>query len=206
MIHISPSIAILAILSPIISLAQSFENQNFIQDDHTSNWEAFHMAEEHQIDIFDKASFFSLHDFDGNDYWDRSEVLKTYGMDDPSAKDVPETKKNEIIRVIHELMDKNADNLIDKSEYLAYQGSLPDFGLGSGHHWDMETEYEIHHWRKFHNENTKEEDLKHPEDIEHFRLHDQFQDEIEAQAVMDQLVIVESNIPAKFKIERKKTK
>lgn len=110
---------------------------------------ADNLAEEHQIDIFDKASFFSLHDFDGNDYWDRSEVLKTYGMDDPSAKDVPETKKNEIIRVIHELMDKNADNLIDKSEYLAYQGSLPDFGLGSGHHWDMETEYEIHHWRKW---------------------------------------------------------
>jgi hypothetical protein len=25
---------------------------------------------------------------------------------------------------------------------------LPDFGLGPGHHWDMEMEYEIHHWEK----------------------------------------------------------
>ena len=30
---------------------------------------------------------------------------------------------------------------------------------------------------RYHDENTKEEDLIHPEDIEHFRKHDEMEDE-----------------------------
>lgn len=30
-------------------------------------------------------------------------------------------------------------------------------------------EYELHHFEKYHDENTKEEDLNHPEDIAHFK-------------------------------------
>ncbi|RKF61108.1 putative calcium-binding protein [Erysiphe neolycopersici] len=159
------------------------------------------MVEEHHIDSFDKASFFSLHDYDDNDVWDVSEVLKTYGMDDPSAKNVPEIKKNEITQTILDLLDRNKNNIIERGEYMAFEHSLPDFGLGPGHHWDMETEYEIHHWQKFryHNENTKMEELTHAEDLEHFKIHDQLEDEAEAQADMDKLTIVEVNIPAKFK-------
>lgn len=48
-------------------------------------------------------------------------------------------------------------------------------------------------------ENTKEEDLIHPEDIEHFRLHDELEDEAERVAALDKLSIVEQNIPAKFR-------
>jgi hypothetical protein len=48
-------------------------------------------------------------------------------------------------------------------------------------------------------ENTKEEDLIHPEDIEHFRLHDELEDEAERVAALDKLAIVEQNIPAKFR-------
>jgi hypothetical protein len=48
-------------------------------------------------------------------------------------------------------------------------------------------------------ENTKEEDLIHPEDIEHFRLHDELEDEAERVAALDKLAIVEQNIPSKFR-------
>ena len=50
-------------------------------------------------------------------------------------------------------------------------------------------------------ENTKEEDLIHPEDIEHFRLHDELEDEAERVAALDKLAIVDQNIPAKFRRE-----
>lgn len=162
-------------------------------------WENKHMAEEHHIHEFDRPSFFTLHDYDSNGHWDIYEILKTYGMDDPSARDVPDMKKNEITRTILALIDKNANNIIEKSEFLEFEGSLPEFGLGPGHHWDMETEYEIHHWEKYHDENTKEEDLTHQEDIEHFKLHDELEDEALRQAGLDKLTIVEQNIPAKFK-------
>lgn len=75
-------------------------------------------------------------------------------MDDPTAIDVPQEKKDEIIREVMALMDHNSDGIIDKHEWLEFtgegrKGTLPDFGLGPGHHWDMETEYEIHHWEKY---------------------------------------------------------
>jgi hypothetical protein len=38
---------------------------------------------------------------------------------------------------------------------------------------------------RYHDENTKEEDLIHPEDIEHFRLHDEMEDEAERVAALD---------------------
>lgn len=54
------------------------------------------------------------------------------------------------------------------------------------------------HIPRYHDENTKEEDLIHPEDIEHFRLHDEMMEEAERVAKMDRLSIVEKNIPQKF--------
>lgn len=52
---------------------------------------------------------------------------------------------------------------------------------------------------RYHDENTKEEDLTHPEDIEHFRQHDKLEDEAAKQAEEDALSIVEHNIPKKFR-------
>ena len=73
-------------------------------------------------------------------------------MDDPSAKDVPQSKKDEIIHEIFRLVDRNGNDVVERHEFIAFtvgEGqSLPEFGLGPGHHWDMETEYEIHHWEK----------------------------------------------------------
>jgi hypothetical protein len=101
--------------------------------------------EEHHISTFDPASFFSLHDYDNSGSWEQSEILKTYGMDDPSAKDVPQEKKDEIIKEVMKLMDYNSNGIIEKHEWLQFtgedrKGTLPDFGLGPGHHWDMEME------------------------------------------------------------------
>jgi hypothetical protein len=108
--------------------------------------------EEHHISNFDAPSFFSLHDYDGNGVWDRTEILKTYGMEDPSAKDVPEDKKDYVIREVMRLIDTNNNGLVERDEWMLFteekKGLLPDFGLGPGHHWDMEMEYEIHHWQK----------------------------------------------------------
>lgn len=75
---------------------------------------------------------------------------------------------------------------------------LPDFGFGPGHHGDMEYEYEIHHFEKYHGEDAKEEDLTHPEDIEHFRLHDEAERAEKRLEQLERMQIVEANIPQKF--------
>jgi hypothetical protein len=94
-----------------------------------------------------------LHDYDGNGVWDPAEILKTYGMEDPSAKDVSQEQKDKIVREIMNMFDENGNQLVEKGEFLAVvgegKGTLPDFGLGPGHHWDIEMEYEIHHWEKY---------------------------------------------------------
>ncbi|OWO97384.1 hypothetical protein B2J93_3084 [Marssonina coronariae] len=160
---------------------------------------------EHRIDNFDAASFFTLHDFDDSGYWDTAEILKTYGMEDETAKDVPQSKKDEIRIEVMKLLDSNNNGIVEREEWMAFnlerKGTLPDFGTGPGHHWDMEMEYEIHHWEKYHDENTKEEDLIHPEDIAHFKKHDELEDEADRVAALDRMPIVEQNIPAKFRRE-----
>lgn len=83
--------------------------------------------------------------------WEKSEILKFYGMEDESAKDVTQEKKDDLLREILKLMDKNFNGVVEKEEWNRFSGEggrLPDFGLGPGHHWDVETEYEIHHWQK----------------------------------------------------------
>lgn len=63
----------------------------------------------------------------------------------------------------------------------------------------MEYEYEIHHWEKYHADGATEEELNHPEDIEHFRRHDEME---RAQMEFDATIakgVVEANIPMKFK-------
>ena len=92
-----------------------------------------------------------MHDYDSNGFWDSSEILKTYGMDDPSAKDVSQAKKDDLIKEIYRLLDVNGDQIVEHDEFMMFYAHgkvLPDFGLGPGHHWDMEMEYEIHHWEK----------------------------------------------------------
>lgn len=72
-------------------------------------------------------------------------------MEDETAKDVPQEKKDDLLREILKLLDSNNNGQVEKEEWDRYSrggGLLPDFGLGPGHHWDIEMEYEIHHWQK----------------------------------------------------------
>ncbi|KAM3066101.1 hypothetical protein ACMFMG_010557 [Clarireedia jacksonii] len=191
-----------------LAIAHGGAHQKPLTVDPDADWGTRHMAEEHHIANFDPRSFFTLHDFDGNGFWDQAEILKFYGMEDETAKDVPQEKKDELIREILRLMDTNGNGAVEKDEWDRYStfggqggspGLLPDFGLGPGHHWDIEMEYEIHHWEKYHDENTKEEDLIHPEDIAHFKKHDELEDEAERVAALDKMSVVDQNIPAKFR-------
>ena len=49
---------------------------------------------------------------------------------------------------------------------------LPDFRFEPRHYGDDKYKYEIHHFKKYYDKNTREEDLTYPEDIEHFRKHE----------------------------------
>ncbi|KKY13159.1 putative secretory pathway ssp120 [Diplodia seriata] len=168
-----------------------------------ADWATRHMAEEHHIASFDAGTFFALHDYDSSGKWSPDDVRKTYGLMDESAASIPQSKKDEVVKIVFQLFDKDDSGDISKEEYLESTNNgvkLPDFGTGPGHHGDDEYEYEIHHFEKYHGgDDVKEEDLIHPEDIEHFAKHDRLdaeQDRLEAQ---EKLTIVEANIPNKFR-------
>ncbi|KAI0537753.1 putative secretory pathway protein Ssp120 [Xylaria digitata] len=178
----------------------SHDQKPIVPDD--ANWMMKHMAEEHHIANFDPSSFFTLHDFNGNGRWEVDEILRTYGLMDESNKDVPLSKRDEYQRQLLGLLDTNSDGFVSRQEFMTFIGSgktLPDLGTGPGHHGDDEYEYEIHHWEKYHDENTRLEDLNHPEDIEHFRKHDEMEEAEERLARLDRMAIVQENIPAKFR-------
>ncbi|MCJ1384965.1 hypothetical protein MMC17_008083 [Xylographa soralifera] len=167
-----------------------------------TDWATRHMAEEHHIANFDPGAFFSLHDYDSSGGWMPDDVRRTYGLDDESARAVSPAKREEVTREVYRLFDADKNGVIEREEWMGAceRGvRLPDFGLGPGHHGDDEYEYEIHHFEKFHDENTKEEDLIHPEDIAHFAKHDREEAEAERQEVLNRQAINEANIPQKFR-------
>jgi hypothetical protein len=110
-------------------------------------------AEEHHLDQFDAASFFALHDFNGDGNWDAEEIQRTYGLMDPSNAHVPDDRKAIVSRHVMTLIDSNGDGLVTRDEFVHFidveHKTLPDMGTGPGHHGDDEYEYEIHHWEKY---------------------------------------------------------
>ncbi|KAK0705089.1 hypothetical protein B0H67DRAFT_604025 [Lasiosphaeris hirsuta] len=168
-----------------------------------ASWMEKHMAEEHHAAEFDAASFFALHDFNAGGTWEPNEILRTYGLMDESNKHVTQARRDEIVRELLGLLDANRDGSVSRDEFVNFidvqRKTLPDIGTGPGHHGDDEYEYEIHHWEKYHDENTKLEDLTHPEDIAHFKKHEEMEDEQDRLDEMNKRSIVEENIPAKFR-------
>ena len=151
---------------------------------------------------WDFGSFFSLHDYNSDGFWQADEILRTYGLKDESNKHVSQARKDEILETLIKLLDRNGDYVISKDEwtiFVAEGQTLPDLGTGPGHHGDDEYEYEIHHWEKFHDENTKLEDLTHPEDIEHFKKHEEMEDAEDRLERMNKQAVIEENIPQKFR-------
>jgi hypothetical protein len=158
-------------------------------------------TEEHHIDNFDAGSFFALHDFDASGAWTPDEIRKTYGLEDPSNAHVTEEQKQEVVREVLALFDPLKTGRVSRSDWVRLSTAgkrLPDLGFGPGHHGDMEYEYEIHHFEKYHGEDAKEEDLTHPEDIEHFRKHDEVEEAQERLEQLERMQVVEANIPQKF--------
>lgn len=166
------------------------------------NWSERHMQEEHHIYNFDSGAFFHLHDFDNSGAWTRDEVLRFYGLEQPDNP-VDESTKQHVWQTLYELIGPARQDgqiaMADFQRFVHDGNTLPDFGLGPGHHGDPEYEYEIHHFEKYHSEDSTAEELNHPEDIEHFRNHDAEEDAEAAQAILEQSPIIEKNIPNKFR-------
>ncbi|WPH04739.1 hypothetical protein R9X50_00763400 [Acrodontium crateriforme] len=167
-----------------------------------ADWATRHMIEEHHIAEFDAGSFFNLHDFDSTRELTHGDIYKTYGFEHESTNHISSSDKDSAVQRVMSLFDTDGNGSISLGEFEQQWKAgkrLPDFGFGPGHHGDDEYEYEIHHWELFHDENTREEDLTHPEDIEHFRKHDLMEEAEERQAKMDHMHVVEANIPQKFR-------
>ena len=63
--------------------------------------------------------------------------------------------------------------------------------------WKKDRETNRHF--RFHDENTREEDLTHPEDIAHFAKHDKLEEEQERIEAIQKRNIVAENIPPMFR-------
>lgn len=90
------------------------------------------MIEEHHISNLDPGAFFSLHDYDSSAAWTPGEILRTYGLDDASSRDVPESKRLEVVSWVLDLFDQNGDGIVSRDEWVVGWGRgvrLPDFGV-----------------------------------------------------------------------------
>ncbi|KAI0095246.1 hypothetical protein BDY19DRAFT_902229 [Irpex rosettiformis] len=134
-------------------------------------------------DSFDLESFFHLHDLNRNKVWERDEIEAVYGVhhiySQKKSKDEVEHQKkaDHIVDTVLSLMDKDGDGSISLEELKAVGlDGLPNFeDLGAeGHHYDIESEFFLHHEEQFHStpETQTDESYNHPEDIEHFAHHE----------------------------------
>ncbi|KAK8161250.1 putative secretory pathway protein Ssp120 [Phyllosticta citrichinensis] len=192
-----------AIALAALAATASTHSQEALKVPEGADWMTRHMTEEHHITSFDAGVFFNLHDYDSTGKWSPDDVRKTLGLMDDSTARFPQQDKDAAVRSVFELYDTDRSGDITYPEFVVAHAKgvvIPDFGFGPGHHGDYETEYEIHHFEKYHSgDDVKLEDLTHPEDIEHFRKHDEMEAEEEKLHAQEQLSIVEANIPQKFR-------
>ncbi|VDB90215.1 unnamed protein product [Peniophora sp. CBMAI 1063] len=150
-----------------------------------------HMAQEHHIDSFDLPSFFTLHDLDRDGMWNKEEIEAVYGMHHTYAKKMSKDefqhakKTQAIVGSVLKAMDKDGDEMVSLEEFEAAGiEALPNFDdLGAhGHHYDVESEFFLHHEEEYHNtpETQTDESYVHAEDMEHFEHHEKIE-EIEAE-------------------------
>ncbi|KAA8899951.1 hypothetical protein FN846DRAFT_782078 [Sphaerosporella brunnea] len=198
--------ATLALLLLLGSLAASHGTHTPAVDS-SATWAEQHLASEHHINNYDAGAFFTLHDFDFNGALSREELLRTYGLRSRENPPAPgHRSEDEIWATVAGLTGVNADGEIGHDQWMLWArrgGVLPDFGTGPGHHGDDEWEYEIHHFERFH-ENDKEDGsdmVMHPEDVEHFKHHEQEEQEAMKAAVLEANPVNEANIPQKFRVQ-----
>ena len=64
--------------------------------------------------------------------WTEDEIRRTYGLEDESSKDIPQQKKDDVVKEILKLVDSNHDGKITLLEWTGFRnagGKLPDFGV-----------------------------------------------------------------------------
>ncbi|KAJ4470819.1 precursor to secretory protein Ssp120 [Lentinula aciculospora] len=142
-----------------------------------------HMAMEHHIDEFDLPSFHQLHDLNRDSAWDKEEIEAIYGVhhiysvkkskDDVEHQNKADYISGEVLRLLD--ADKDGRISVEELESVGLDG-LPNFDhMGAeGHHYDVESEFFLHHEEEFHStpETQTDESYNHPEDIEHFAMHE----------------------------------
>jgi len=163
-----------------------------------------HMSTEHHIDNFDVGSFFALHDLNRDGFWDREEIEAVYGVhhiySQKKSKDDEEHKRkaDQIVNTVLAAIDKDGDDRISLEEFSAVGlDGLPNFdNLGAeGHHYDIESEFFLHHEEQFHStpETQTDESYNHPEDLEHFAHHEAIErKEAEREAIFQGITVEEA--------------
>jgi hypothetical protein len=165
------------------------------------------MTSEHHIDSFDIGSFFQLHDLNGDKFWDRDEIEAIYGVhhvysQKKSKDDVEHQKKaDHIASTVLKLLDKDEDGKVTVEEFEAVGlDGLPSFDdMGAeGHHYDVESEFFLHHEEQFHStpETQTDESYTHAEDLEHFAHHESIERQEAEKEAKFQGVSVEEAIKA----------
>jgi Ca2+-binding EF-hand superfamily protein len=74
------------------------------------------MAEEHHIDNFDPASFFSMHDFNSDGIWTPDEVRRLYGLEDESTKNTAKEVKDNAVDQVFAIFDLERTGQITRNE------------------------------------------------------------------------------------------
>ncbi|KAF5368592.1 hypothetical protein D9758_002396 [Tetrapyrgos nigripes] len=172
-----------------------------------------HMAKEHHIDSFDLRSFFQLHDLNRDGFWDREEIEAIYGVhhvySQKKSKDDEEHQKkaDHIVGEVLRILDGNKDGKVTPEEFEAVGlDGLPNFDhMGAeGHHYDVESEFFLHHEEEYHStpETQTDESYVHPEDIEHFAQHEKIERQEAEKEAAYQGISVEEVLKAYEEAER----
>jgi len=69
--------------------------------------------------------------------WTTQDIRRTYGLDDETAKEIDDGKKQDITKIVVEIFDRDGDGAISRKEWIegwVKDGKrLPDFGVSNGH-------------------------------------------------------------------------
>ncbi len=195
------------------------EYKEAIPQEYHGSWQKWHMKMEHGLDDADPVAVFKLHDTRNANQLCAYDILRMYGLardevvgegngmgSHDNTEIIGRQLKERVAKKVLELIDTNKDGEISLDEWKAYSskgGEFPDFGLGSGHEYDFEDEYEKHHWIKYHSQNDPDVNVQHAEDVEHELLHHFHEiehEQIQKSQVINSPILME-HVPQKFLVQ-----